>query len=152
MYEGTFDSRRSSSLIAALKSNVIMEVVSTMPIFRIFDLKKAREFYIEFLGFKVDWEYTLEPGSPTYMQVSRAGCILHLTEHHGDSCPGSTVFLKVKGLEDFHKELSDKQYPFNRPGIEMVPWNAKMMEVIDPFGNRLRFNEYLSSSARTEAA
>ena len=28
-----------------------------------------------------------------------------------------------------------------RPGIEVAPWNARVMEVIDPFGNRLRFNE-----------
>jgi hypothetical protein len=30
-----------------------------------------------------------------------------------------------------------------RPGIEHAPWNANVMEVIDPFGNRLRFNEDL---------
>lgn len=28
-----------------------------------------------------------------------------------------------------------------RPGIEEAPWNAKVMEVTDPFGNRLRFSE-----------
>ena len=27
-----------------------------VPIFRIFSLDKAREFYLDFLGFKVDWE------------------------------------------------------------------------------------------------
>jgi hypothetical protein len=25
--------------------------------------------------------------------VSRDGVVLHLTEHHGDCCPGSTVFV-----------------------------------------------------------
>jgi len=28
-----------------------------------------------------------------------------------------------------------------RPGIEDAPWNARVMEVIDPFGNRIRFSE-----------
>lgn len=28
-----------------------------------------------------------------------------------------------------------------RPAIERMPWGANQMEVINPFGNRLRFNE-----------
>jgi hypothetical protein len=28
-----------------------------------------------------------------------------------------------------------------RPGIEPTPWGSKLMEVIDPFHNRLRFDE-----------
>jgi len=39
------------------------------PIFRIFSLEKAREFYIDFLGCKVDWEHRFEPSAPVYMQV-----------------------------------------------------------------------------------
>jgi Glyoxalase superfamily protein len=27
-----------------------------IPILRIFDVTKAREFYLDFLGFRVDWE------------------------------------------------------------------------------------------------
>ena len=33
-----------------------------------------------------------------------------------------------------------------RPGIEVAPWNARVMEMIDPFGNRLRFNEPIGAS------
>lgn len=43
------------------------------PIFRIFSLEKAREFYLDFLGFTVDWEHRFEPGAPVYMQISRDG-------------------------------------------------------------------------------
>jgi hypothetical protein len=32
---------------------------SVVPIFRIFDYKKATEFYVDWLGFKIDWEHTL---------------------------------------------------------------------------------------------
>ena len=59
------------------------------------------------------------------------------------STPGSTVFVKVTGLEDYHKELTAKNYKYLRPGIEVAPWQAKCVNVIDPFGNRIRFNEYL---------
>ena len=118
----------------------------TVPILRIFDVAKAREFYLGFLGFIVDWEHRFEPELPLYMQVSRGDFVLHLTEHHGDACPGSTVFVRTTSLEDFHREITSKGYGYARPGIEIAPWNAKVMEVADPFGNRLRFNEDLPKS------
>ncbi len=64
-----------------------IEVQQTIPILRIFDEAKAREFYIDFLGFAVDWEHRFEPGMPLYMQASRAGLTLHLEargtdDHH----------------------------------------------------------------------
>ena len=42
----------------------------TTPILRIFDAAKANEFYIDFLGFKVDWQHRFEDGLPLYMQIS----------------------------------------------------------------------------------
>jgi Glyoxalase superfamily protein len=30
-----------------------------------------------------------------------------------------------------------------RPGVEVAPWNAKVMDVLDPFGNHLCFNQPL---------
>jgi catechol 2,3-dioxygenase-like lactoylglutathione lyase family enzyme len=119
------------------------EFLATIPILRIFDVPKAREFYLDFLGFKVDWEHRFEPGLPLYMQVSLGDLVLHLSEHHGDACPGSTVFVRLKGLEAYQQGLIAKNYGYARPGIELAPWNAKLMQVHDPFGNRLRFNEDL---------
>jgi len=34
----------------------ILSLGQTTPILRIFDEVRAKEFYVEFLGFKVDWE------------------------------------------------------------------------------------------------
>ncbi|MET0542634.1 MAG: glyoxalase superfamily protein, partial [Variovorax sp.] len=51
-----------------------MRFGSAVPILRIFDEAKAREFYVGFLGYKVDWEHRFEPGLPLYSQVSRGGC------------------------------------------------------------------------------
>lgn len=112
-----------------------------IPILRIFDEAKAREFYVDFLGFAVDWEHRFHENAPLYMQVSRGGMVLHLSEHHGDASPGSTVFVWMRGLADLHREVLAKEYRYNRPGIEDVPWDARMMTVNDPFGNKLRFNE-----------
>jgi len=54
---------------------------------RIFSVEKAKEFYVAFLGFSVDWEHHFDDNSPAYLQVSRNGLLLHLSEHHGDGCP-----------------------------------------------------------------
>ena len=56
----------------------------TCPIFRIFDIEKAREFYLGFLGFNLDWEHRFAEGMPLYMQVSCGALVLHLSEHNGD--------------------------------------------------------------------
>jgi len=118
-----------------------LQALQTIPILRIFSVEKAREFYVGFLGFTVDWEHRFDPAAPIYMQVSRAGCVLHLSEHHGDCCPGSTVFVRVTGLEEYHREITSKGYGYLRPGVERTFHDSKCMEVIDPFGNRIRFDE-----------
>ena len=119
------------------------EVRQTIPILRIFDVEKARDFYVGFLGFAVDWEHRFEESAPVYMQVSRSGCVLHLSEHNGDCCPGSTIFPRVMGLERYHAEITAKNDKYDRPGIETTFHNSRCMELGDPFGNRLRFDEVL---------
>lgn len=61
-----------------------MSFGKTTPVLRIFDEAKAREFYLDFLGFSLDWQYRFETDLPLYMQVSRGECVLHLSEYHGD--------------------------------------------------------------------
>ena len=112
-----------------------------IPVLRIFDVAKAREFYVDFLGFKVDWEHRFQPGMPLYMQVSRGGLMLHLTEHHGDACPGSAVFVHMSGIKEFHAELTAKKYGYAKPGLANTAWKTREVSVKDPFGNRLSFNE-----------
>jgi len=109
-----------------------------VPILRIFDETKAREFYVDFLGFGIDWEHRFEPDLPLYLQVSKGDCLLHLSEHHGDCSPGAAMRIPVDDLDAFHRELLAKRYPYARPGIEPMPW-GRDLSVSDPFGNRLTF-------------
>lgn len=111
------------------------------PIFRIFDYEKAKEFYIDWLGFQIDWEDKPDH-APVYLQISLEGIVLHLSEHHGDCCPGARVHIEdFNRLKDFHRNLFQKKYKFMNPGIGKTPWSRETlcMEVIDPFGNRLTF-------------
>ena len=121
-----------------------MSFGKTTPILRIFDEARAREFYVGFLGFKVDWEHRFEAGLPLYMQISRDGCVLHLSEHHGDGSPGAAMRIETSALDAFHGELATKQYKYARPGIEEMPWGTRDMSVKDPFGNRLTFTNAIS--------
>lgn len=121
------------------------QVLKTIPLLRIFNEEKAKEFYVGFLGFQIEWEHRFDETAPLYMQVSRDGCVLHLTEHHGDCCPGSTVYVSLKGVEEFHREITAKGYRYMRPGIERTFYGSKCMEVIDPFGNRIRFDESMET-------
>jgi uncharacterized glyoxalase superfamily protein PhnB len=116
-----------------------MKFESATPILRIFDEDKAKAFYLDFLGFKVDWEHRFEPGLPLYLQVSKGGCVLHLSEHHGDASPGAAVRIETTGLEAYQALLMAKDYKYARPAIEQMPWGSKDMSVKDPFGNRLTF-------------
>jgi uncharacterized glyoxalase superfamily protein PhnB len=113
----------------------------TIPVLRIFSVEKAREFYGGFLGFKEEWLHRFAPTTPVYMQVARTGVVLHLTAHHGDSCPVSTVLVRMTGIEAFRRELIASGYRYARPGIEDTPWGTRELEVTDPFGNRIRFSE-----------
>jgi uncharacterized glyoxalase superfamily protein PhnB len=122
-----------------------LSLAKTTPILRIFDETKAKEFYVEFLGFNVNWEHRFEPGLPLYMQVSKDGCVLHLSEHHGDCSPGAAMRIETSDLDAFHAELASKRYKYARPRIEEMPWGTRDMSVKDPFGNRLTFTTAMSN-------
>lgn len=120
-------------------SNINMK--SPTPIPRIFDEEKAKEFYLEFLGFSLDWEHRFEDDLPLYLQISYGNCIIHLSEHHGDCSPGAALRIEVENLKMFHANLLAKQYKYARPGIETTPFDTLEVSLVDPFGNRLQFFE-----------
>lgn len=111
-----------------------------VPIVRIFDVAKAHEFYLGFLGFSVDWEHRFHPNAPLYTQVSRGDLRLHLSEHAGDATPGGNMVVYMKGIRAFHAELLAKNYRYMRPGLEKQEWGLEVT-VIDPFNNHIRFME-----------
>jgi catechol 2,3-dioxygenase-like lactoylglutathione lyase family enzyme len=117
-----------------------MKASSAIPVFRIFDEQKAREFYIDFLGFKIDWQHRFEPDFPVYMQISMGDCVLHLSEHHGDCCPGAAAWIEYDGLEEYNAALLKKNYRGWKPSVESTEWGTRDMTLKDPFGNRVTFS------------
>lgn len=111
-----------------------------VPLLRIFDEQKAREFYLDFLGFKVDFEHRFGSNFPLYLGVSHSNCRLHLTEHFGDATPGSHVRIEVDDVAAFAAALAARNYRYAKPGKpQPQPWGSVEITITDPFANRLTF-------------
>jgi len=63
-----------------------------------------------------------------------------LSEHHGDVTPGSAFFIPVEDIDRLQQEVLSKEYKYAKPSIKTVDW-GRVMQIMDPFGNRLRFCE-----------
>jgi catechol 2,3-dioxygenase-like lactoylglutathione lyase family enzyme len=122
-----------------MRADQDVRLQAAIPILRMFDIEKTKAFYVDLLGFAVDFEHRFEAGFPLYMQVSRGGLRLHLSEHNGDATPGSAVFIEMTGLDAFHAEISARG---GHAGIEDGPVaGMRVLQLWDPCSNRLRFAE-----------
>ncbi len=121
-----------------------------IPVLRIFDVAKAREFYVDYLRFTVDFEHRFHDNAPLFMQVSRNGLVLRLSEHHGDGSPGVHVTVETIGVEELHAELASTNYRYMNPGICTTEWGTHDVNVIDPFGNQINFSERIEGAKHPE--
>lgn len=126
---------------AANRATTVINFERTIPILRILDEAKAREFYIGYLGFDIDFEHRFHANAPLFMGISRGGIQIFLSEHHGDGIPGTYVRVDMEGLDVLHAELKKKNYKYMNPGIQEQEWGRRELCVYDPFGNRLIFSE-----------
>lgn len=111
-----------------------------VPILRIFDEVLARRFYNEYLGFATAWEHRFDPEAPLYTELRRGDCVLHLSMHHGDACPGAALRVPCPDPQALLEELRGRPHPGQRPDLQEVPWGPPELTVLDPFGNRLVFH------------
>ena len=116
-----------------------MKVAPPIPILRSFDEAKAREFYLDFLGFEIVFEHRFDAAAPLYMGVRLGDCELHLSEHHGDGTPGAAIRIEVEDVAAFADALAAKGYKYSRPGVIDQTWGQREATIPDPFGNRLIF-------------
>lgn len=121
-----------------------MRYHSTIPVLRIFDMQKMQEFYIDFLGFQIDWKHQFEEAFPYYLQISKDECVLHLSEHFGDATPGASIRIATDDVILLSRQLNHKNYRHSHPGTEEKPWGSIEMTIYDPFGNRLTFHSPVS--------
>lgn len=109
-----------------------------VPILRVQRFDDAREFYLDYLGFTVEWEHRFADGLPLYLRLRRDGALLDLSEHHGDGTPGSAIWIPIRDAEALLAELHAKPYPRLRPGVEYDAPGGPTIDLLDPCGNMLR--------------
>lgn len=110
-----------------------------VPVLRVQRFADVRAFYVDYLGFAVEWEHVYEPGMPVYARLARGDARLDLSEHHGDGTPGGVVRIPVADAKRLHTELRRRPHPAVRPGLDRDAPGGPTIEVTDPSGNTLRF-------------
>ena len=98
------------------------------------DLAVAKQFYVEKLGFNIDFEAS-EDGKTGILGVRRGTIQITLDcpmDGHGrDAC----VSLQVDSVDQYYDEWRAKT-PVKRPPHN-EPWGARTFDLIDPFGNTI---------------
>jgi hypothetical protein len=116
-----------------------------IPTLGIKSYSEAVDFYVNLLRFKINWESRFEPSAPVYMQVSKNGLTLHLSENKRFKNP-SIVFVETKNIRKFHEMLKKNSPRLNVQDIILTDWQTLQLEIEDPFGNLLRFNENITTN------
>lgn len=110
-----------------------------VPVLTISSAAEAKKFYLDFLDFNADWGWPEDGQRPLYAQISRSEVSLHLNEQRPDKGT-SQIFIRCTGLDALQQALSRKThgYPLH---LRATPDDRREIQVIDPFGNVLRFSE-----------
>lgn len=114
-------------------------VSGAVPVLRVLDAPTAYGFYLDVLGCRLDWEHRFEPGLPVYAQVRLDALRLHLSEHPGDGAYGAVLWVPVADVVTLAARVRERTGGRQRPGVDGDAPGGPTAEVLDPFGNRLRF-------------
>ena len=118
-------------------------IQATIPVLHVSNSRKARDFYCEKLGFKLEFEYRPSPAEdPCYFGISRDGQWIHLSSFPGDGVSGGVVMLVVDNVDPHHQELLTKGVAIDTGPIDQE-WGNREMYVKDADRNSIRFAQFL---------
>ena len=110
---------------------------SIVPVFGVGSYEETVSHYVEWLGFKVDWEYR-EEQLPFVISITRDGFSFMLAE--SETSTGSWTTIYVSDLDAMSEELNSRRS--NSVKIELYPPNdIAQIHVIDPWKNLLVFEQ-----------
>ncbi len=115
-----------------------------VPALRITSYEKSKQFYVDGLGFKIDWEHRFEPNFPVFMEISRDEMAIYLTEHTGDCQVGGLVHFYVADVDAWYAEFQARKIAIHEAPNESFE-GLRDMTIIDPDGNQLRICTRLKS-------
>lgn len=105
-------------------------IENTIPILRCDDLETSKRYYVEKLGFSIEFDV------PYMAQVSRDGCRIMLAER-SQGARGTWVWVGVEDAGLLHAELAAAG-ALIRDGLQNFEWSYEF-QVEDPDGHVLRF-------------
>ncbi len=122
------------------------QIESSIPVLRMLDEAKAKAFYLDFLGYAIDWEHRFRadsPDSPLYLQVSKGASVFHLNGHANEDAPVTEVRIPVRGVEAFSEWLGHRVEGGEKPEVVDPRYEGRKtdMNLYDPSGNLLTFWE-----------
>lgn len=98
------------------------------------DLSVAKDFYVDKLGFAVQWEATAD-GKTGIMGLERGTIELTIdcpmTGHGRNACASLRVNNADAYYEEWRQKVEMKRPPQNEP------WGARTFDLSDPFGNTI---------------
>ena len=110
------------------QTKTVSEFEGSQPILRVSDLEASVRYYVDTLGFTLDFHEAVA-------SVSRGRCALFLVQ--GDQGnPGTWVWVGVSDVEMVHAEYVRSGAKIRQPPTNF-PWACEM-QVEDPDGNVLR--------------
>lgn len=122
-----------------------MPLQNATPILRMFDEEHARRFYVDWLQFEVQFEHRFGPDMPLYMGLVKDGVELHLSEHYGDTTPGTRIRIAVTDIHGFYQDVMSRPFKNLNPGPpQKQSWGEWDLTLTDPFSNKLTFYEDVS--------
>lgn len=121
-----------------------------IPALRITDYEVSRAFYVDGLGFSIDWEWRHEAALPVFMQINKENLLLYLSQHEGDCQSGGLVYLYVRDVDDWYRTLAERGITVQHSPLDQ-PWGNREMRVRDPDNNCLCICTVKASQTRASA-
>ena len=115
-----------------------MNTQTVIPQLRMTDAVRSQAFYVEQLGFSIDWQHQFEPGLPLFLQLTREGQTIFLSGHAGDCAPGGAVYFWVPDADAVYAAVIAAGVTPAKPIADM-PWGVREFQLVDPDHNKLRF-------------
>lgn len=120
------------------------KLIAFASVFTVADVARSLRFYIDKLGFTVDFQMG-DP--PTYAIVERDAVSLHLMPASQDprGLGTSSIYVFAAGVDALHAQLVERGCP-----VEVAPqdfsYGMREMSVRDPDGNRVTFGEEIKGA------
>ena len=105
-----------------------------IPILPADDLRIAKEFYVERLGFSIRFEAS-EDGTSGLLGVDRGGISLTIDCPMSGHGRAACVSLEVDSADSYYNEWRQRVAIKRPPSNE--PWGARTFSVTDPAGNTI---------------